>query len=468
MKPLRALRRFFMNIDRSAQLLAEIREGIANLNPSVQVLREIREGVANQDTSTSQVLTEIREGIANLNPHVQEIRNAIQLLRVSNAVNSNPIPNSNPSSEQSRSPRGPRPIMAVDARGNSLTGPKEITFGSEDSSGDYPASSDENRLEKFCYIYEEVLKPREFEVPPGYVVDFMGILIDGRFQAASGIDPSALPGGHIRQKIPTLKDNDRGDGEWWFEVVDWFVAAQEARGQFVMISLGASYGAQSVGAYTAMRMVNPLPAKLIAVEADPESCNWIRQHFRDNGIDPDDHWIVQAAVSDTNDPVLFPIGAPGLGSNNCVGTNEPGGRDIFIRLVHRDADPIAAFENLVRYGSTGLMQDLGEGFTGEVKYVSAVTLADLLAQVDKVDLLECDIQQSEIVALPPYLDLLRRKVKRLHIGTHGLDIHRTLLRKFAKAGWEVVFNYQPNSMHASPWGPFRTNDGILTLKNPDL
>jgi hypothetical protein len=114
------------------------------------------------------------------------------------------------------------------------------------------------------------------------------------------------------------------------------------------------------------------------------------------------------------------------------------------------------------------MHDLGGGFSGEVKFVSAITVADLLAPFDGVDLLECDMQQSEIVALPPYLDVLRRKVKRVHIGTHGADVHRALHRMFAKAGWDVVFNYKPNSTNTSPWGRFRINDGILTVRNPDL
>lgn len=135
--------------------------------------------------------------------------------------------------------------------------------------------------------------------------------------------------------------------------------------------------------------------------------------------------------------MLFPVGAVKSGGANCVSTNEPKARENWIELLRQAGDPVAALENLIRSGSTGLIHDIGYGFSGEVRFVSAITVADLLANFDCVDLLEADIQQSEIVALPPFLDHLRRKVKRLHIGTHGDDVHQSLYQLFAKAGWTL-------------------------------
>ena len=39
---------------------------------------------------------------------------------------------------------------------------------------------------------------------------------------------------------------------------------------------------------------------------------------------------------------------------------------------------------------------------------------------------------------------------------------------FAEKGWDVVFSYKPNSKHESALGHFETNDGVLTVRNPDL
>lgn len=467
------LNELIKGLDNQSQLfnqrLSENIQGLDNQSQAVtNKLDKVIEGVGNQSELLSRKLDKI---IDELQAHSQRIGSRVDDLIAGTKSPSETPGNGNPSVAVNEQPgeqgrRSTSPVMAVDARGNPLTGPKEIAFENNDSGADLPPSADENRLEKFQYIFESILVPPEVDAPPGYMVDFMGVLIDSRFVTEP--DHDIGEGGSRRVAIPTLQENYNADSEWWFETVDWFVAALEARGQFVMMSLGASYGAQPVGAYKALQMVNPLPVKLVAVEADPQSCNWIRQHFRTNGINPDDHWIVQAAVSDTDEPVLFPIGASGLGSNNCVSTNEPKARDIWVEIIKRNGDPTAALENLIRYGSTGLMHDIGAGYSGEVKFVSAVTVADLLSPFDKIDLLECDIQQSEIVALPLHLDLLRRKVKRIHIGTHGEDVHRSLHRMFAKAGWDVVFNYKPNAIHQSPWGRFRVNDGILTLQNPDL
>jgi hypothetical protein len=66
------------------------------------------------------------------------------------------------------------------------------------------------------------------------------------------------------------------------------------------------------------------------------------------------------------------------------------------------------------------------------------------------------------------MDLLKRKVRRIHIGTHGKDVHWTLHDMFQQQGWDIVFSYEPNAMHDSALGPFSTNDGMLTVRNTNL
>ena len=66
------------------------------------------------------------------------------------------------------------------------------------------------------------------------------------------------------------------------------------------------------------------------------------------------------------------------------------------------------------------------------------------------------------------MDVMRRKVRRLHIGTHGGDVHAALHRMFAESGWEIVFSYAPDSRHKSALGPFTTGDEVLTVRNPGL
>jgi hypothetical protein len=325
-----------------------------------------------------------------------------------------------------------------------------------------------NRIEDYAAVFDGI-EPFSGTVPTGYMVDFLGILTDARFREMFGVDAKTTGGAHVNTEIPTL-GHGAGNGEDWIERVNWFAAAREARGRFVMITLGACYGAQAVGSIRALQLVNPMPYKVVAVEPVPENYAWTARHLRDNGIDPDEQWLLQTAISDRNAPVLFPVGAPGTGAQNCVSTNEAAMREVYADELIAAGRAEEALRNLLVENTTGITKALvpGHDFMGEIKFVSAVTLRDLVGPFDVVDYLESDIQQSEIVVFPPYMDLLKRKVRRIHIGTHGKDVHWTLHDMFQQQGWDIVFSYEPNAMHDSALGPFSTNDGMLTVRNTNL
>ena len=309
-------------------------------------------------------------------------------------------------------------------------------------------------------------KPWRGCVPEGFVVNYWGILTNKSF--LFDLDQQEVEEARTNPRPPSLGDGM--NGEVWFEAINWLAAAQDARRRYIMMTLGANYGAQAVGAYRMLQLVNPMPCTLVAVEAEPGNFAWIFDHMRDNGIDPAAHWLVPMAVSDSNQPVLFPVGAPGTGSNNCVGTNAQESRKIYADLIIRDGDPDVALRNLFISNSTGLTQPVHPGLTEmtEVKFVSAITLTDLLGPFDIVDFLEADIQQSEIIVFPPCIRLLRKKVRRIHIGTHSKAVHRSLHDLFAENRWNIVFSFEPNARHSSALGDFTLNDGVLTVKNPDL
>jgi hypothetical protein len=310
------------------------------------------------------------------------------------------------------------------------------------------------------------LKPWEGPVPLGYLADFMGVLIDLRFRERLGVVPADHGGGYERRELPTLNTYHEG----FFEVLEWVEAARAARGSYVMISLGACFGYQAVGCYKALQAINPMPAKLVLVEPEPGNVKWIHKHLRDNGIDPEAHWIVPMAVSDNNEPALFPVGSPGTGTHNMISTNHIDVRKYFLASAIENGTVESMLRNLLLRNTTGLTRDISgnQGHFAEVKYVSCVTIADILGPFDRVDYIEADIQIAETVAFAPFMDVLKRKVKRLHIGTHGEQAHEMMTELFADAGWDVVFNFAPFKIHETDAGSFRADDGILSLRNPDL
>jgi hypothetical protein len=326
-----------------------------------------------------------------------------------------------------------------------------------------------NDLRMYEGIFD-VVQPWGGEVPPGYRVDFLGTMTDLRFEALWGFDPANAPGDYRETATPFIGDSADGNAEFWFEAADWVLAATEARGSFVMVTLGASFGYQAVGSYRALQQVNAMPCKLVAVDPVPQNIEMTRRHFLDNGLDPADHWLIQAAISDSNKPVFFPIGAPGTGVQNCVGTDAMEARAAYVRQLVEQGIAEESLRSILLNNSTGITQDLvpGRNFLAEIKLVSAVTLDDLLGPFERVDYLEADIQQSEIIVFPPFIDLLKRKVRRIHLGTHGEKVHRSLHNLFVEGGWEVVFSYEPDSRHESALGTFKTNDGVLTVRNPHI
>lgn len=322
-----------------------------------------------------------------------------------------------------------------------------------------------NDLHAFENVFG-TLEPFAGTVEKGYLVDFLGVLTDASFRTIWGVDPEQT-GGPTTTSLPRT-----AGGEGWFEAVNWVEAAREARERYVMVTLGACYGNQAVGAWKAVQLLNPMPCKLVAVEGDAENIAWTRKHFQDNGIDPDEHWIIEAALSASNEPVLFPVGSPGSGAQNCVNTNSPEMRMNIAESVTRSGQIDAMLYSILLKNSTGMKIDLvpdsDHDFKAELRYVSAITLKDVLGPFDRVDYVECDIQQSEAIVFPPAMEDVTRKVRRVHMGTHGRDVHAEMQAMFEYWGWDIVFSYRPNDRFQTPWGEFTTNDGVLTALNPRL
>jgi hypothetical protein len=423
--------------------VAVIRRHLESAQRSRQMLEEVREGIANQTDVTNRHLMKLTEIMAKAAEEAKraETRRA-EAQRLSAAKEKWSVTTEPPRQAASLGSGAGREVELAPR----LSSPRE------------------NDLESRRHIFDDVT-PWSGTPPAGYLVDWLGVLTDGDFRKYLGSNRDSYGGTPVQTSRPTI-----ADGEGWFEAVNQFEAAFDARGHYVMVTLGACYGAQAVGSAVALRAVNPMPFKLVAVEPEPVNYQWTQRHFRDNGIDPDEHWLIKAAISDSNSPIFFPVGAPGSGAQNSFSTNEVGAREYYVKSLIESGRQDEALRNLLLRNTTGLTKSLlpGEGFDAEITLLSAVTLADILAPLPFVDYLEADIQQSEILVFPPFMGLLKRKVRRVHIGTHGKDVHNALSQMFRRDGWDIVFDFEPNSSHSLPSGSFELNDGVLTVLNPDL
>ncbi|MBC8240451.1 MAG: hypothetical protein ISR50_08120 [Alphaproteobacteria bacterium] len=323
-----------------------------------------------------------------------------------------------------------------------------------------------NRLGTYQNVFDDI-EPFKGSVPAGFIVDPFGQLTEAEFRTIWLDDPDWERDREVELAMPTAVAD-----ESWFEVVNWVEAAREARNSYVMMTLGACYGAQAVGSYLVLQKLNPMPALLVAVEGVSDNIDWVNRQFRNNGIDPQEHWIIEAALSTDNQPVLFPVGGAGLGNQSSSTLNSPEGRQRLAKSILDVGQADAALTNILTTNGTGvkvqLIPDVDHDTSAELRFVSAITLKNLLAPFKRVDYIEADLQFAEIATIPPAIEELTRKVRRIHLGTHSDEIHGSLEKLFREFGWEVVFSYLPHRSFETPYGNWTNDDGVLTVVNPAL
>ncbi len=298
----------------------------------------------------------------------------------------------------------------------------------------------------------------------GAFPNFLGVQTAWEFvekHAPSNVQLNARGTGQpVETAVPQVSD-----GEAFFEFASIEAAVTAAREKFIMVELGGGFGARTVDAHVALQRLNPLPSQYVVVEAEPTHFEWVKQHMQSNGIDPAEHWLLNAFVSDNANPLLFMIGS-GLYYNTAVTAQDI---DSIVQQVEEMGASSTVLGNVLRSGRCGLREtyssDAGH-HQFEFGFVSAVTLPDILGPLPHVDLMDVDVQGAETTIFLPALEQIDRKVHRMHIGTHGAPIHDLLVDLFEKMGWVCQYSYAGRSEHQTRWGDFKTSDGILHVVNP--
>jgi len=78
------------------------------------------------------------------------------------------------------------------------------------------------------------------------------------------------------------------------------------------------------------------------------------------------------------------------------------------------------------------------------------------------------MKPSNICATVFARSICLRKVRRIHLATHGADLHKQMWNLFFENGWLCETDYAPNSCREAVWSKFEINDGVLDLVNLDL
>jgi FkbM family methyltransferase len=227
-----------------------------------------------------------------------------------------------------------------------------------------------------------------------------------------------------------------GIGEPFFETLDILEAIDDAHDRFVMADLGAGYGRWLAKAALILRRYRPMPHVLIGVEAEKSHFDMMRQHFLDNDLAPEHHRLVQAAVSARPGDVYF---------------TEGHGPEWWGQSVLSGPD-----------------DRFGDWPEARVVRVPGLTIESILEGIDRVDLLDADIQGAELTVFAAARETVNRLVKRVHVGTHSHQIDIGLFELFTDMGWICTRCYPCQTLVQTEFGPVEFEDGIQSWVNPAL
>ena len=202
-----------------------------------------------------------------------------------------------------------------------------------------------------------------------------------------------------------------------FETAEWegiLRSVLEAKTRLVAIELGAGWAPWLVTCFAAARQRGIGDIQLAGVEASDEHFSYMVQHLRDNGIDPGQHYLFKGVIGVSDGYAYFP------------------------RLVDADKD----------WGAQAVLTGAGvseEALTNYTDYrglthdtmdsVPSLALSTLLQRYARVDVIHCDIQDSEGEVLPCAMDELSSRVRRVVVGTHSRKSEGALLEAFSARGW---------------------------------
>ena len=277
------------------------------------------------------------------------------------------------------------------------------------------------------------------EVDGIFHYDYLGVRTDPKFWRNTNVTPR---GRHLRD-YPMV-------GEQYFE---WVFVAETAwecrhRNSFTMIELGAGYGTWLLRAHHSFRQLSDRPVYLIGVEGDVHHYQWMREHFLNNRIDPDQHHLINACVSDSEGMMAF------MDSDN---------PDAEYGLKGLREDDQHKFLEDEKPGHT-FVDDSGQRY----RTIRAITLNRLLEDLDRVDLIHMDIEGYEFRVVSQSIKALNEKAARLLIGTHSPAIESALTQILKTEGWTLLYDFAQGEATETEWGPIQFRNGCQAWLNPRM
>lgn len=297
----------------------------------------------------------------------------------------------------------------------------------------YCGYSDEDRA-----LFDE-FPPVEAAPEPGMVINFLGVRTRVSFvNAFQRVD------GQVTGTPLPVSD---GFFSETIEYVGLLKSVKTAKKQYRVLEFGAGWAPWLVAGAAAAKRKGIRDIRLHGVEGDADHFASMVTHFQDNGLDPAEHRLDNAAVGVTAGTARWPK------LPNAAG-------DWGARPLEAEADP----------KGNGGTDYLGRSFQEHVD-VKVIAFREILEREAVWDLVHIDIQGTEDALCTAEAATLKQRVRWLVIGTHSRKIEGDLIDLFFRNGWILEneraahFRYK---VGASSLESMTYNDGTQIWRNPNL
>ena len=229
-------------------------------------------------------------------------------------------------------------------------------------------------------------------------------------------------------------------------------AVNDATDQLIAVELGAGWAPWLVAVACAARLRGVEDIRLVGVEGSKKHCEYMQSHFRDNGLDPDDHTLLHGVVGASDGVAEFPLLAdPSFDWGTPAILSTTGGRSALRRMasavVRRSLDR--------------------RSVAARTERVPCYSIKAILAPFHKVDLVHIDIQGHEQVVIAAGRNVLKQKAKRVVVGTHGRAIEQQLFDTMVADGW-LLEGEESCRYRQSNGAMTLVRDGCQVWRNPTL
>jgi FkbM family methyltransferase len=225
-------------------------------------------------------------------------------------------------------------------------------------------------------------------------------------------------------------------------------SVESAGDSYVMVELGAGFGWWGINAAAALNRNYPgKPGRIILVEAEPRHYEFLETAVADNPLPNIRHDTMRAAVGPADRRDWFYTGR----SADWYGQR-------LMLDYHREHLESGREQHVYRQGSKLATSD---GY--ELSQVEVVPLQGILESYGQVDLVDIDIQGTELEVIRSTPRALLSNCRRLFISTHSEEIHAELL-DILGSDWDLAASFLPKTTVQTDVGPVELLDGVQHWK----